>query len=96
MGLDDAAMTTWPMPPARRAVHEDGSPYRPEDLPVAVALRTGEVVADVVIGMPHARTGELRWLRATAVPDARDRDGRPQGASRSAPTSPGSAGWRRR
>jgi len=80
MGLDEAAMTTWPMPPARRAVHEDGSPYRPEDLPVAVALRTGEVVADVVMGMPHARTGEMRWLRVTAVPDARDREGRPQRA----------------
>ncbi len=80
MGLDDAAMTTWPMPPARRAVHEDGSPYRAEDLPVAVALRTGEVVADVVMGMPHARTGEMRWLRVTAVPDARDREGRPQRA----------------
>jgi PAS domain S-box-containing protein len=80
MGIEEATMTTYPPPPARQAVHEDGSPFRPEDLPVAVALRTGEVVAGVVMGMPHARTGELRWLRVTAVPDARDSEGRPQRA----------------
>jgi PAS domain S-box-containing protein len=80
MGIDETTMPTWPTPPARQAVHEDGSPYRPQDLPVAVALRTGQVVADVVMGMPHARTGELRWLRVTAVPDARDSEGRPQRA----------------
>lgn len=80
VGIEAAAMTTWPLPPAWRAVHEDGSPYRQEDLPVVVALRTGQVVADVVMGVPHARTGELRWLRVTAVPDARDHEGRPQQA----------------
>ena len=47
---------------------------------MAVALRTGEVVTDVVMGVPHGRTGEARWLRVTAVPDARDEDGRPQRA----------------
>jgi PAS domain S-box-containing protein len=80
LGIEATALTTWPLPAVRHAVHEDGSPYRPEDLPVTVALRTGEVVADVVIGVPHARTGELRWLRVTTVPDARDHEGRPQRA----------------
>ena len=37
-------MITWPLAGVRQAVHEDGSPFRPEELPVAVALRTGEVV----------------------------------------------------
>src|SRR6202042_3103174 len=40
----------------------------------------GEVVTDVVMGVPHGRTGEQCWLRVTAVPDARDEDGRPQRA----------------
>ncbi len=80
VGMDAAAMTTWPLPPARRAVREDGSPYPPEDLPAVVALRTGQVAADVVLGVPHARTGEVRWLRITSVPDARDHAGRPQRA----------------
>jgi PAS domain S-box-containing protein len=38
------------------------------------------VVTDAVLGVPHGRTGETRWLRVTAVPDARDEDGRPQRA----------------
>jgi len=79
MGIEAAAMTDWPLPPLRQAVHEDGSPCRPEDLPAVVALRTGEM-AEAVMGIPHTPTGELRWLRLTAVPDARDHDGRTQRA----------------
>ena len=78
VGIDATAMTTWPLPPALQAVHDDGSPCPPEDLPAAVALRTGEV-AEAVLGIPHARTGELRWLRVTAVPNARDQEGQQPG-----------------
>ena len=73
-------MITWPLAPGGQAVRDDGSPLEAADFPVAVALRTGEVVPDVVVGVPHGRTGEVRWLRITAVPDARDDDGRPQRA----------------
>jgi len=69
--------TSWPVVPQGRAVREDGSPFPVEDLPVAVALRTGEIVAGVVVGIRHGRSGELRWMRVTAVPDARDDQGRP-------------------
>ncbi len=80
LGVDADAMISWPLAPAWHAVHEDGTPWRPEEFPVTVALRTGEVVTDAVVGVPHGRTGELRWLQITAVPDARDQDGRPQRA----------------
>ena len=60
------------------AVHEDGSPFPGHDHPAMVALRTGEIVADVVMGVTHGRTGERRWLSVTAVPDTRDDQGRPQ------------------
>ena len=80
LGVAADELTRWPLAAARRAVHEDGSPWRPEELPVAVALRSGELVTDAVLGVPHGRTGELRWLRVTAVPDARDEDGQPQRA----------------
>jgi len=79
LGRAPGAMTTWPLDQAGRVVHEDGSPFEADELPVAVALRTGEV-ADAVAGMPHEQTGELRWLRITAVADARDEQGRPQRA----------------
>ena len=80
LGMDLAAVTSWPVVPEGEAVREDGSPFPAEDLPVRVALRTGEIVSGVVAGVRHGRTGELRWVRVTAVPDARDDRGRPSRA----------------
>ena len=80
LGLDEEEMITWPVVAAGQAVHENGSPLRPGEFPVSVALRTGEVVTDAVLGVKHGRTGELCWLQITAVPDARDENGRPQRA----------------
>jgi PAS domain S-box-containing protein len=80
LGMDLVAETSWPVVPQGRAVREDGSPFPAADLPVPVALRTGEIVDGVVVGVRHGRTGELRWVRVTAVPDARDDRGRPSRA----------------
>jgi PAS domain S-box-containing protein len=78
LGLSAEEMTTWPVDWAGRAVDQEGSPFRQDELPVMRALRRREIVADVVIGLPHRRTGELRWLRVTAVPDTLDEQGRLQ------------------
>jgi PAS domain S-box-containing protein len=80
LGIDLAAAASWPVLPQGEAVREDGSRFPPEEVPVVVALRTGEVVADVVAGFRHGKTGELRWAKVTAVPDARDERGRPSRA----------------
>ena len=77
LGLDPDAVTSLPAAAAGEAVREDGSPFPPADLPVPVALRTGEIVGGVVVGVRHGRTGERCWLRITAVPDAWDDQGRP-------------------
>jgi len=66
-GLAPDSMTRWPIG-GDRIVRDDGSPFPFDELPVTVAMRTGQVVADVVAGLPDAGTGELRWLRVTAVP----------------------------
>ncbi|MCW2935503.1 MAG: putative sensor protein [Actinomycetia bacterium] len=65
---------------AARLLHEDGTPYRPEDIPARVALRTGKVVPAAVAAVRNARTGEVRWVRMTALPDAWDAQGRPRRA----------------
>jgi PAS domain S-box-containing protein len=80
IGLDADEMTRWPLRFARGPVHEDGSPFQPADLPVAIAFRTGELVPETTMGIPHGRTRKLRWLGVTVVPDARDADGRPHRA----------------
>ena len=61
-------------------LHEDGTPYRPDELPMMVALRTGEMVSGVGAVVRNAGTGEVRWVRFTALPYARDAQGRPQRA----------------
>ena len=80
LGIDLTTATTWPVVPEGQTVHEDGSLFPRAELPVFAALRTGQVVADAVAGVRHAKTGELRWVRVTAVPDARDEHGKPSRA----------------
>ena len=87
IGLNPAAEEVLGLPPghtaadrARQTLHEDGTPYRPEELPVMVALRTGKVVPGVVAAVRNARTGEVRWIQMTAVPDAWDAQGQPRRA----------------
>jgi PAS domain-containing protein len=51
-----------------RAIHEDGSPFRGEDHPAMVALRTGQPLSGVIMGvhkpdgtlMRGTRDGQLR------------------------------------
>ncbi len=49
-------------------IHEDGSDFPEEIHPSMVALRTGERVENVVMGIYAPQSGRHRWLRITAVP----------------------------
>ena len=80
LGLAESEMTSWPLATVRRSVHADGTPFQADELPVRRALSTGQTVCDVLMGVPNGQAGELRWLLATAVPDARDEQGLPQRA----------------
>jgi PAS domain S-box-containing protein len=80
LGRDLTTVTSWPVIPNGQVLREDGSPFPAHELPVSVALRTGEIVAGVVVGVTHERTGDPRWIEVTAVPDARDDQGRPSRA----------------
>jgi PAS domain S-box-containing protein len=87
IGANPAADEILGLPPghtaaerAKLTLHEDGTPFLPDELPAMIALRTGKVVPPVVAAARNARTGEVRWVRITAVPDARDAQGRPQRA----------------
>lgn len=53
--------------PRWQAVREDGSPFPGELLPAMVALRTGQPVTDVVIGVQAPGRG-LVWLLVSATP----------------------------
>lgn len=60
--------------PRWRAIHEDGSQFGGEDHPASVALRTGEVVKDVVMGVFHPELESYKWIIISAIPQMREDD----------------------
>ncbi len=50
------------------ALREDGTPFPGLDHPAMVALRTGQTVADVVMGVFNPREKAYRWIDISAVP----------------------------
>jgi PAS domain S-box-containing protein len=70
LGLDaDAIQGRDSDDPAWQAVREDGSPFPGEEHPAMVALRTGQIVRGVVMGVARPPGPERRWIRITAVPE---------------------------
>jgi two-component system, cell cycle sensor histidine kinase and response regulator CckA len=68
----------WANPAARRilelgprweAIHEDGTPYPPEERPSAVALRTGKPVSSVVAGIWDPIRKSRVWVLVSAIPE---------------------------
>jgi len=53
--------------PLWRVVHEDGSPFLPEDRPSVSTLRTGKPTMNVIIGV-HKPDGSLSWISTNAQP----------------------------
>jgi PAS domain S-box-containing protein len=49
-------------------INEDGSDFPEEVYPSSVALRTGEVVKNIVMGLYSPQAGRYTWLNITAVP----------------------------
>lgn len=53
-------------------IREDGAPFPGEDRPVLQAVRTGQPVRDVTMGIWRPRRGDRVWLLVTAMPQHRD------------------------
>ena len=63
--------------PRWKAVHEDGSDFPGETHPAMVALRTGETVPNVVMGVFNPRREAYTWINVNAVPQFRPGEERP-------------------
>ena len=66
--------------PRWRAVDENLAPFPGERHPIMVALRTGQVVTNVLMGVYSPAADELRWLLISAVPQFRSGESVPHGA----------------
>jgi len=72
LGLSlDALQGRTSVDPRWQAVREDGSAFPGNEHPAMVALRTGQVVKDVLMGVYHPAKAEWRWIRIDAVPEFR-------------------------
>lgn len=49
-------------------IHEDGSPFRDEDRPTMVALRTGKTVRDEIMGIFNPKENAYRWVKVSSIP----------------------------
>jgi PAS domain S-box-containing protein len=63
--------------PRWRAIHEDGSDFPGETHPSMVALRTGQEVRDVVMGVFNPRHESYVWISMCAVPQFRPGESQP-------------------
>ncbi len=63
--------------PYWQAINEDGSLLLQENHPAAVALRTGQAVANIVMGVYHPIEQRYRWLKVCAVPLFRPYEDKP-------------------
>ena len=59
------------------SVRENGEPFPGMEHPAMVALRTGQQVHDVVMGVFNPKVGEYRWINIDAVPVCRPGESRP-------------------
>ena len=63
--------------PRWKAIHEDGSVLPGETHPSMVALKTGEEVNNVVMGVFHPLRKEYRWININAVPQFKPGEKKP-------------------
>jgi PAS domain S-box-containing protein len=54
-----------------RNIHEDGSEFSAESLPSVQAMRTGEAIHGVIIGIFNEHEEAYRWARINAIPQFR-------------------------
>ena len=59
------------MDPSWRNIHEDGSEFPRESMPSVQAMRSGEAVHDVIIGIFNQCEKVYRWVLVNAVPQFR-------------------------
>lgn len=63
--------------PRWKTIHEDGSDFPGDMHPAMHALRTGEKVTDVVLGVFNPRLDQTVWLLVSAVPQFRQGESKP-------------------
>lgn len=65
------------MDPRWGAIHEDGSPFPGETHPAMIALQTGNIIKDVVMGVYHPEEDKYKWLIVSSIPQFKEYENKP-------------------
>lgn len=65
------------MDPRWRTIHEDGSELPGQEHPAMIALRTGEEVRNVILGVYNPQINDYRWINVHAVPQFKEGEQEP-------------------
>ena len=65
------------MDPRWRTIHEDGSELPGQEHPAMIALRTGQEVRNVVMGVFNPQVNDYRWINVHAVPQFKNDEQEP-------------------
>ena len=57
------------MDPRWQSIHENGEPFPAKDHPTSVAMDTGKIIRDAVMGVFNPVEDRYRWIRITATPE---------------------------
>jgi len=60
-----------------KLVREDGSIFPPEDHPAFLAIRSGQPVSPMVMGVVHAHDRKIRWVKVSASARSGERSEKP-------------------
>ena len=60
-----------------KSISEDGSDFPGEKHPAMVALKTGKIVKNVIMGIFDPKTGQTRWINVNATPQFKKDDNKP-------------------
>jgi PAS domain S-box-containing protein len=63
--------------PRWRAIHKDGSPYNPAEMPSNIVLQTGKPVINAYIGIHRPDKNDYTWNLISSVPRFKDGDTKP-------------------
>jgi len=63
--------------PHWKAIHPDGSEFAGADHPAMVALKTGETIKEVVMGVFNPAADSYRWIKVDAIPAFRPGESQP-------------------
>lgn len=68
LGLTEEQLIKDHIDPSWHSIHEDGSDFHRDEHPIRLALSSGEIVENTIMGLLSSQFTGVRWINITAIP----------------------------